>query len=176
VDRGGKGALMGKLLVKILEKLMRRPPKPPAPKSPPQQPPKVPEKPKGSKDKADKGGDAAKKRKECVGICKNSPETQKSVDEKLEKYLLNKDHPVGKDKAEWFDKALGYNKSNMDDLSKQIQFDPSKAIPTQLTEYGQKFNQIIPITGANGRIIDVNFAWIRNNDGIVRLVTGVPVK
>jgi filamentous hemagglutinin len=72
--------------------------------------------------------------------------------------------------------SLGYNKNNMGDLAKQIQFDPSKAVPTQLTEFGQKFNQIIPINGANGRVIDVNFAWIRNNDGIVRLVTGVPAK
>jgi filamentous hemagglutinin len=124
-------------------------------------------------------GDKKKKKKDeqsCVGRCKNSPETQKSVDEKLDKYLLNKDHDKGKDKAEFFDRALGFNKSNAGDLAKQIQFDPSKAVATELTQYGQKFNQIIPITGANGRVIDMNFAWIRNNDGIVRLVTGVPAK
>ena len=124
-------------------------------------------------------GDKKKKKKDeqsCVGNCKNPPETQKSVDEKLEKYLLNKEHPLGKEKAQWFDKALGYNKGNAGDLSKQIQFDPSKAVPTQLTDFGQKFNQVIPISGANGRVIDVNFAWIRNNDGIVRLITGVPAK
>jgi hypothetical protein len=36
--------------------------------------------------------------------------------------------------------------------------------------------QVIPITGANGRVIDVMFVWIRNNDGIIRLVTGIPAK
>lgn len=29
---------------------------------------------------------------------------------------------------------------------------------------------------ANGRRIDVTFAWIKNNDGVVRLVTSIPAK
>lgn len=102
--------------------------------------------------------------------------TKKSVKEKLEKYLLNPDHPIGKDKANWFKKALGYDKGNMDKLAKQIKFDPKKAIETAVTEYGTKFNQVISIKGANGKVIDVTFAWIKNNDGAVRLVTAIPSK
>jgi hypothetical protein len=34
----------------------------------------------------------------------------------------------------------------------------------------------LPITGANGNLINVTFGWIRNNDGIVRLTTGIPTK
>jgi filamentous hemagglutinin len=49
-------------------------------------------------------------------------------------------------------------------------------VPTLLTQHGQKFDQIISITGANGRTIDVNFGWIRNNDDVVRLVTAIPTK
>lgn len=45
-----------------------------------------------------------------------------------------------------------------------------------VTQHGTKFNQVIQITGTNGKTIDVTFAWIRNNDGIVRLVTGIPSK
>lgn len=64
----------------------------------------------------------------------------------------------------------------MGDLSKQIVFDPKVATQTAITEYGTKFNQVIKITGANGKVIDVTFAWIENKDGIVRLVTVIPTK
>jgi len=33
---------------------------------------------------------------------------------------------------------------------------------------------MIPIVGANTRTIDVQFIFIRNNDGVVRLVTAIP--
>jgi len=102
--------------------------------------------------------------------------TEISVEGKLYQYLLNMDHAVGGSKAKWFEQALGYNKSNMDALAKQIAFDPKSAVQTAITQYGIKFNQVIPISGANGRVIDVTFAWIRNNDGIVRLVTAIPTK
>jgi filamentous hemagglutinin len=59
-------------------------------------------------------------------------------------------------------------------LARQIVFDPAKAIATSATQYGQKYQQVIAINGANGRVIDVLFVWIKNNDGIVRLVTAIP--
>jgi hypothetical protein len=92
----------------------------------------------------------------------------------LRDYLLKLDHPSGGSKANWFKKALGFTQDNMDDLAKQIKFDPKKAIETGVTQHGTKYNQIIKITGANGKVIDVKFAWIRNNDGVVRLVTAIP--
>lgn len=64
----------------------------------------------------------------------------------------------------------------MDDLATQIVFDPTKAVQTGVTEFGTKYNQVISITGVNGKTIDVTFAWIKNNDGVVRLVTGIPTK
>jgi RHS repeat-associated protein len=100
--------------------------------------------------------------------------TALSVDSKLANYLLNAEHAVGGPKAKWFEQALGFNKSNMDSLSKQIVFNPKTAVETGVTKYGTQYNQVIPIHGANGRNIDVTFGWIRNNDGIVRLVTGIP--
>ncbi|UFS70500.1 hypothetical protein LPW11_21845 [Geomonas sp. RF6] len=45
--------------------------------------------------------------------------TQLSVQDKLQRYLLNTNHPKGKDKAIWFEKALGFNLSNADNLAKQ---------------------------------------------------------
>ncbi|MGG1556416.1 DUF6883 domain-containing protein [Paenibacillus ferrarius] len=100
--------------------------------------------------------------------------TEQSVIDKLDKYLLNPDHPIGGSKANWFQKALGFSRDNLDDLAKQIVFDPAKAVETGITEYGTKFNQVISIIGANEKVIDITFAWIKNTDGVIRLVTGIP--
>ncbi|MFI6309357.1 DUF6883 domain-containing protein [Nocardia fusca] len=102
--------------------------------------------------------------------------TEDSVNKKLTNYLLNRDHPVGGPKAKWFEQALGYTKENQADLERQIQFDPATAVETGTTQYGTKYNQTIPIVGANGKTIEVNFAWIKNEDGVVRLVTAIPAK
>lgn len=103
--------------------------------------------------------------------------TRQSVDDKLTRYLLNMDHPVGGSKAKWFKKALGYTQDNMDDLAKQIVFDPKKAVQTGVTQYGTKFNQTTSIKGANGKVIDVTFAWMKSaEDDVVRLVTAIPTK
>ncbi|MCL2083434.1 MAG: hypothetical protein FWH04_09430 [Oscillospiraceae bacterium] len=102
--------------------------------------------------------------------------TRKSVEVKLNKYLLDLKHPEGGDKAKWFKEALGFTKKNSEELAKQIVFDPQKAVKGVTTEFGTKFNQVIPIKGANGRMIDVKFGWIKNNDGVVRLVTAIPTK
>lgn len=112
-----------------------------------------------------------------VGIYRAARLSRLSVADKLQRYLLNASHPVGGPKAEWFRQALGYTQKNMDGLAAQIKFDPAKAVETGVTEFGTKYNQTIAITGANGKTIDVTFAWIRSeNDGVVRLVTAVPTK
>ncbi|MBI3226169.1 MAG: hypothetical protein HYZ39_14040 [Mycolicibacterium cosmeticum] len=100
--------------------------------------------------------------------------TQASVRDKLERYLLNPDHEVGGPKAAWFEQALGFTRENAPGLAKQIVFDEGRAVQTGTNQFGTKFNEVIPITGANGKTIDVTFAWIRNNDGVVRLVTAIP--
>lgn len=100
--------------------------------------------------------------------------TEASVARKLDTYLLDPHHPVGGTKAEWFRRALGFTQGNAADLARQLTFDESKAVTTGVTKYGQKFNQVISVTGANGRTLEVLVAWIRNEDGVVRLVTAVP--
>ena len=100
--------------------------------------------------------------------------TQASIKDKLEKYLLNPDHPVGGPKAKWFEQALGFTRANAGDLERQIVFDQSRAVETGVTPYGTKYSEMIPIVGANNRTIDVQFIFIRNNDGVVRLVTAIP--
>lgn len=100
--------------------------------------------------------------------------TEESVADKLDKYLLNPDHPVGGTKANWFQRALGFTRDNADELANQIVFDDSSAVETGVTQFGTKYNQVISIVGANGKVIDVTFAWIKNLDGVVRLVTAIP--
>lgn len=102
--------------------------------------------------------------------------TALSVADKLNRYLLNPDHPVGGPKARWFQQALGFTRANMAELAKQIVFDQSKAVVTGVTEFGTKYNQVIAIQGANGKVIDVTFAWIKGADGVARLVTAIPTK
>ncbi len=80
--------------------------------------------------------------------------TRISVDTKLKDYLLNLDHPVGGSKAKWFKESLGFTLENADDLAKQIVFDSNKAVQTTITEFGVKYNQVISIKGANGKVID----------------------
>ena len=103
-------------------------------------------------------------------------ESAKSVSDKLSRYLLNPEHAEGSSKAEWFKRALGYTEENMADLAKQIVFHQETAMATELTEHGQKYEQLINIVGMNGKSIDVLFVWIRNADGVVRLVTSIPTK
>ena len=111
-----------------------------------------------------------------VGNVELPATTEMSVQDKLYSYLLNPEHVDGGPKAKWFKEALGFTRENMDDLAKQIKFDAAKAVKTGETPHGIKYNQIIEITGANGRKIEVKFAWIKNNDGVVRLVTAPPTK
>ncbi|HWS52621.1 MAG TPA: hypothetical protein VN228_00730 [Pyrinomonadaceae bacterium] len=111
-----------------------------------------------------------------VGDVELPATTEMSVQDKLYRYLLDPDHPAGGPKAKWFREALGFTRENMDDLARQIVFDPARAAQTAVTPNGVKYNQVIGITGANGRQIDVTFAWIRNQDGVVRLVTSIPAK
>jgi len=105
------------------------------------------------------------------GDCTNEAQTALSVTDKLQRYLLNPDHALGGPKAKWFEQALGYTRENIGQLAKQIVFDPNKARPTELTKFGQKYEQIISITGVNGKVIDVPFTWIKNLDGVIRLIT-----
>ncbi len=111
-----------------------------------------------------------------VGHIELPATTEMSVKDKLYGYLLNPSHSEGGSKARWFKEALGFTRENMNDLSKQMIFDEFKAVKTATTPHGSKFNQTINITGMNGKKIDVLFGWIRNNDGVVRLIIAIPSK
>jgi RHS repeat-associated protein len=101
-----------------------------------------------------------------------------SVENKLTKYLLNPNYPGGASKAKWFKEALGFTKNNWKDLAKQIVFDAKNAVSKGNTKgYGEMFEQMIEITGANGKKISVQFNFIkREGEDFVRLVGAIPPK
>lgn len=111
-----------------------------------------------------------------VGKANLPATTEMSIKDKLYNYLLDPTHPKGGPKAKWFKEALGFTRENIDDLAKQLIFNPAKAIQTEVTEFGTKYNQIISIKGANGKTIDVLTSWIKNEDGVIRIITAVPTK
>jgi hypothetical protein len=100
--------------------------------------------------------------------------TRESVDDKLARYLLNMEHPRGGSKAKWFKEALGFTKANADDLAKQVVFDIKKAVQTGKNDQGILFKQMIDIKGANGRVINTQFNFIKLKSGDVKLVGAIP--
>ncbi|MGS0895293.1 beta strand repeat-containing protein [Burkholderia stagnalis] len=99
-----------------------------------------------------------------------------NLESKLDGYLLDPAHPQNQTKANWFSQALGFNQSNWRDLASQLYFDPATAVATKTTQYGQTYEQVIPITGTNGKTINTTFVFMKDNSGTVRLVTGIPAK
>ena len=96
--------------------------------------------------------------------------------EKLDRYLLNPDHPKGGDKARWLEQALGFTRDNIDDLASQIRFDQDRAVFVGNNGFGDIYNQTIRNKGANGREIDVAFGFTLREDGAVGLNTMIPTK
>ena len=84
-------------------------------------------------------------------------------DEKLTAYSLNKDHPRGGHKAIVFEKVLGYNSTNTEDLKLAILNNLENCIKfyKSTNEHGDLFETIIEITGPSGRTAEVIAGWIR---------------
>lgn len=94
--------------------------------------------------------------------------------EKLEGYALNKNHPVGKDKAIAFVKYLGYTVDNQDELIKQVRqgLDYYKTAQRTETQYGKPFEVAMMLKGPNGQYAKVKTGWIVDKGSeIPRLVT-----
>ena len=88
---------------------------------------------------------------------------------KLVKYSLNPDHPSGKHKAKVWKSALGATQEDADMIYDQVMaFLPyAEAGAQRAAKYGERFNVFVPVTGPNGKTVDVKTAWIydRAKDG-----------
>ncbi|ADK16184.1 hypothetical protein WX45_01786 [Clostridium ljungdahlii DSM 13528] len=96
---------------------------------------------------------------------------------KIKDYALNMNHPTGKDKAIAFDKALGYNQENADDLIRNIKenIENYKAIYKDETQYGKRYEVIMNLEGPNGKTANVLTAWIIKNGDDFPSLTSVYV-
>jgi hypothetical protein len=98
--------------------------------------------------------------------------------DKLTKYSMDPDSPRGKHKAKVWQAALGMDKSHAEDVQQQImeRLPGLPALKDSADEHGERFSVLVPITGPNGRTVDVTTAWIykRTNGSVStkpRLVT-----
>ena len=88
---------------------------------------------------------------------------------KLVKYSLNPDHPNGRHKARVWKATLGATQEDADMIYDQVMaFLPyAEATAKGAGKFGERFNVLIPVTGPNGKTVDVLAAWIydRAEDG-----------
>ncbi len=83
---------------------------------------------------------------------------------KLTAYALDCDKDPNKAKA--FESALGYTQKNANDLIANIMEHVSEENLIERGDkgHGMRYESIIPLTGANGKIANVLTAWIRDED------------
>lgn len=101
----------------------------------------------------------------------------KIPDEKLTEYALNFEHPTGKEKAKAFKEALGYTKESYTDLKTKIldSFDEKELVYKREDKCGKRYEQIMQITGPNGKTANVLTAWIKDNDNAEPRLTSIYV-
>jgi hypothetical protein len=82
-------------------------------------------------------------------------------DSKFVSDALNPQSDRGQHKAWVFESALGFNLMNWERLKQAIldALPYQSAILTSETAFGQKYEVVVPITGANGRTVDVITIW-----------------
>lgn len=97
-------------------------------------------------------------------VANKLPNYQKAVVDikKLTDYALNPEHPVGGNKARVFKSALGYTKSNAEQLRTTIikQLPKFEAVAGKLDQYGQRYTVDMMIKGPNGNSAMVRTGWI----------------
>ena len=101
----------------------------------------------------------------------------KIPDEKLTEYALNMEHPTGKYKAEAFKEALGYTQETYADLKTKIldSFNENELVYKREDKYGKRYEQIMQITGPNGKTANVLTAWIKDDDNAEPRLTSIYV-
>lgn len=93
---------------------------------------------------------------------------------KIQGYLLNSNHSVGKHKAKVINKVLGYHYENWNELSdllyKELQKSPVDKVVQ--FEYGTKYKVPMVIKGKRDRLLKLNTVWqFDNGSNIPRFIT-----
>ncbi len=95
---------------------------------------------------------------------------------KVTHYLLV---PLARGDKSGFLKLAGYDISLalrlVDDLRHQVLV--CEAVATELTEHGQYFEISCPLTGPNGRVLDIRTIWMKERlSGQTKFITLIPTK
>lgn len=84
------------------------------------------------------------------------------VMDKLTRYSMDSSSPRGKSKARVWKAALGMDKRHAEDVRRQVleQLDKRPAFRDLADKHGERFKVLVPVTGPNGRTVDVTTSWI----------------
>jgi len=116
---------------------------------------------KEAKERADREREKAEKAGQ--GLARLVKENAVIPDAKLYRYCLDPTSDKGKHKALVFEKALGYNLKNAEDLRAALLDGLKFAEKSYVgkTQYGEKYAATLNIKGANGKIAPVITGWIQ---------------
>lgn len=97
---------------------------------------------------------------------------------KLTRYSLDPEakNPRGRDKAQLFNELLGMEKQHAGLIEKQVGawLEHLPAVRTRADKYGERFEVYVPVTGPNGRTVDVMTAWIYDRDDASGKISATP--
>ena len=97
-----------------------------------------------------------------------------TIQEKIQGYFLNSNHPVGKHKARVLNSVLGYHYENWQELSDKL-FDlaqTSTVTKESITEYGIKYKVPIEIIGKKGKSMVLDTVWqVDKGSNVPRFIT-----
>jgi hypothetical protein len=110
----------------------------------------------------------------------NLPHAERAVvpREKLEGYLLNLGHEVGRHKARVFGAALGIHRGDWEYLRDRL-IEGIAAVPVSAVReapWGRLYEVVVPIEGLNDRTRRVMTVWLVESDDPLRFVTGYVVE
>ena len=73
----------------------------------------------------------------------------------------------------------GYDATRADQLAHDIRMQvlPCDAVPAETTEHGQYYEISCPLTGPNGRTLDIRTIWMTERlSGITKFITLIPAR
>jgi hypothetical protein len=93
--------------------------------------------------------------------------------DKIEAYVLNPDHPVGKHKARLFALLLGLSRADADLLIEALREAAAtqEAVLGREDEHGQRYTLDFPFAGPDGNAVTIRSAWIVREGAPPDLVT-----
>ena len=106
------------------------------------------------------------------------PNYKKAVisEDKIFGYALNMEHPLGREKAIAFERALGYTKDNGHLLIAEIRKHlPVMPVSEREGRFGRQFSFNMSVTGVNGKKANVKVCWQMDHGASFPRLTSVYV-